>query len=109
MEEVVVLPKGFTRPPNYKIERRNETERTITVKVLVDHETTRWAQETPSFFQVAQEAHPEGLLITLTISQPGDILQWLLGWGSHMRVLEPEFLREILVREAEGTIKNHQK
>ena len=109
MEDLVVLDKAFNRPPDFKIARRNEKERTIIVKALVDHETARWVQETPSFFQVSQEECAEGLLITLGISQPGDILQWLLGWGSHVRVLEPDSLREILVREAEATIKNHQK
>ncbi|MEP6989061.1 MAG: WYL domain-containing protein, partial [Chloroflexota bacterium] len=109
MEEVVVLDKGFTRPTDFQIERRKENDRTITVKALFDHETARWAQESPSYFKVSQVEQAEGLLITLTISQPGDILNWLLGWGSHVRVLEPESLREILVREAEMTLKNHQK
>jgi predicted DNA-binding transcriptional regulator YafY len=109
MEDVGVLNTGFTRPPDYKIERRQEPERTVVVKVLVDHETARWVQETPSYFLVAQEDTPDGLLMTFSISQPGDILNWLLSWGSHVRVLEPDSLREILVREAEGTIKNHQK
>jgi predicted DNA-binding transcriptional regulator YafY len=109
MEDVVILNTGFTRPADYKIERRREVERTVRVKALFDHETARWVQETPSFFQVTQEDTSEGLLITLTISQPGDILQWLLGWGSHVRVLEPDSLREIVVREAEKMIKNHRK
>jgi predicted DNA-binding transcriptional regulator YafY len=109
MEDVVILDKLFTRPADFKIHSRKETDRTITVKVLFDHETARWAQESPSYFKVAQEKHPDGLLITLTISQPGDILNWLLGWGSHVRVLEPESLREIVAREAQATLKNHQK
>lgn len=109
MEDLAVLDKTFKRPPNFKIQRRDERDRTVVVKVLVDRETARWAQETPSFFQVAQEDTPDGLLITFTISQPGDILHWLLSWGSHVRVLEPDSLREILVREAEGTLKNHRE
>lgn len=109
MEEVTVLNTSFTRPANYKIERRDERDRSVVVKALFDAETARWVRESPSFFQVAEENTPDGLLITLTISQPGDILQWLLGWGSHVRVLEPDSLREILVREAKATIKNHQK
>jgi len=109
MEDVKILDKTFIRPADFKIQRRKENDRTITVKALFDYETARWALESPSYFQVSREPHPDGLLITLTISQPGDILNWLLGWGSHVRVLEPESLREILAREAELTLQNHRK
>ena len=109
MEALAITDKIFFRPPDFKLERRDERERTTVVRILIDHETVRWAQETPSYFQVSQEDTPDGLLVTLTIQQPGDILTWLLGWGSHVRVLEPESLREILVREAEGVLKNHRK
>ncbi len=109
MEDIVILDKLFTRPPDFKIQRRKENDRMITVQALFDHDTARWVQESPSYFQVSAAEHPDGLLITLTISQPGDILNWLLSWGSHVRVLEPEFLREILSREAAVMLKNHQK
>lgn len=107
MEEVVILDKVFTRPPDFKIQPGSDEDRTITVRVLVDHETARWVRESPSFFQVAQEAQPEGLLITLTVQQPGEVLNWLLSWGSHVRVLEPESLRVLLAREAQGILENH--
>lgn len=109
MEDVTVLTKSFIRPPDFKIERRDERERTTVVRALFDPETARWVRESPSYFQVSQEDHPDGLLITLTIQHPGDILNWLLGWGSHVRVLEPDSLREILAREAEAMLKNHRK
>ena len=107
MEEVALLDKRFTRPTEFKIRPISQEDRNVVVRALFDHETARWVQEAPSFFQVAQEAHPDGLLVTLTIRQPGDILNWLLSWGSHVRVLEPESLREALAVEARGILDNH--
>jgi predicted DNA-binding transcriptional regulator YafY len=108
MNDVVILDKTFTRSADFKLERGKEPDRNVVVKALFDHDTARWVQESPSYFQVSQEEHVDGLLVTLTIAQPGDILNWLLGWGSHVRVLEPESLREILAREAERMLKNHR-
>ena len=54
------------------------------------------------------EETPEGLLVTLRIRQENEVLQWLLSWGQHVHVLEPESLRNRLVEEAEGMLRNHQ-
>lgn len=109
MEEVAILNRGFTRPSDFKIQHSNEEDRTVVVRVLFDDETAPRIKETPSLFQVAQEAHPEGLLVTLTVRQPGDILNWLLSWGSHVRVLAPESLCDLLTREAEGILRNYAR
>ncbi|MCI0710527.1 MAG: YafY family transcriptional regulator [Chloroflexi bacterium] len=109
MEDVVILEKSFTRPADFEIQLSNQDDRTVVVRALFDHETVRRVEEAPSLYQVAQEEHPDGLLVTLTVRQPADILSWLLSWGSHVRVLEPESLRELLTDEAEGILKNHQR
>lgn len=107
MEDVAVLDREFTRPPDFEMLRDDRQDRTIIVRALFDHEITRWVREAPSFFQVAQEEHAEGLLVTFAVRQLDEIVNWLLGWGSHVHVLEPESLREMLAREAEGILKNH--
>lgn len=108
MEEVAVLDQVFTRPPDFTMQQGSPDDRTVTVRAIFDHGTARWVREAPSFFQVAEEERPQGLLVTFAVRQPGDILSWLLGWGSHVRVLEPESLREMLFREAQRILDNHR-
>jgi predicted DNA-binding transcriptional regulator YafY len=108
MEDVVILDRSFTRPKDFKIQLGSEDDRTVVVRVLFDHHVVSMVREAPSGFQVNQEAHPDGLLITFAVRKPQDLLSWLLGWGSHIRVLEPESLRKMLVHEAESMLKNHQ-
>jgi predicted DNA-binding transcriptional regulator YafY len=106
--ELAVLNTPFVRPPDFKITPRLPDDRKVTVHVLFDHETAQWARESRSFFQVAEEKHPDGLLVTLKIRQDEELVQWLLGWGSHVLVLEPNSLRERLAAETRTMLRNYE-
>jgi predicted DNA-binding transcriptional regulator YafY len=109
MDNLSVLEETFTRPEGFQPIRRDLTpEETIVVRVLLDHEVARWAREDPSFFRVAEEETVEGLLVTLHVRDEQEVVQWLLGWGSHLRVLEPESLRQRIAAEAETMLRRHQ-
>ena len=69
------------------------------VRALFDHETARWVREARSFFTVAEEETADGLLVTLAVRQEEEVLQWLLGWGRHVQVREPESLRRLSPRK----------
>ncbi len=81
MGDIVILNKGFTRPPDFKIQHGGEDDRTVVVQALFDPEMACRVREAPSSYEVAQEEHPEGLLVTFTVRRPSNILKWLLGWG----------------------------
>lgn len=106
--DVAVLPQSFERPPDFRVGERPQEEREIEVRLLFDPETARWVRETPSFFQVAAEDYPEGLFVTLRIRRYEEIMQWILGWGSHVQVLEPDDLRERLAEESRAMLENYQ-
>jgi predicted DNA-binding transcriptional regulator YafY len=107
MEDVIILENVFTRPADFKIQHGSEDDRTVIVRVLFDSHIAQRVRESPSGFQVGQAEHPDGLLVMLTVRQPADVLNWLLSWGSHVRVLEPESLQMLLFREAQGILENH--
>ncbi len=107
MEDLELLTKTFERPANFAMQERRNEARDITVRVLFAKEVMRWVRESRSYYIVAEEETPEGLLVTLKIRQESEIVQWLLGWGRHMQVLEPESLRKRMVEEAEGMLRNH--
>lgn len=48
-------------------------------------------------------------LVTLRVRQESEILQWLLSWGRHVRVLEPESLRKQLAEEAQAMLRNFEQ
>ena len=109
MEDLTILDETFIRPAHVPMMRRelSPNER-IVARVLLDHEVARWAQEEPSFFRVTEEMTGDGLLVTLHYRDEKDILTWLLGWGSHLRVLEPESLRQRVAAEAAAMLSHYQ-
>lgn len=111
IEQLELLSTTFQRPANYQgliAQIRQDRPGTLLVRVLFDQEIVRWVREDRSYFMVSEEEVPEGLLVTFRIRQEQEILQWLLRWGRHAHVLEPEALRQLLREEAEGMLQNHQ-
>ena len=108
MDALEVLPQAFVRQTNVIMEEHQGRQRNITVRVLFDAEVVRWVRESRNFYIVAEEETAEGLLVTLQIRQESELVQWLLGWGQRVRVLEPESLRQRLLEEAKGIVERYE-
>ncbi len=110
MEKLELLPRTFQRLPGQLSceSRYKKTDGDILVRVLFSPEIARWVRENRSFYEVSSEETPQGLLVTLYVRQLGDITHWLLSWGRHARVLEPESLRTMLAAEALAMARNYQ-
>jgi predicted DNA-binding transcriptional regulator YafY len=109
MENLVVTGMNFTRPMDFKIEPSPPEDREIVVRVLFDQDTIRWVREMPSYFQTDESEQREGVVVTLRVRREEDILQWLLGWGSRARVIEPESVRQRLRAEAEAMLAQNSE
>lgn len=108
MDRLIVLAATFERPAGFSLDHDQSGERTLRIRVLFDHESAAWVREAPSFYAVADEERADGLLVTLLARDERDVSQWLLGWGSHVRVLEPDSLRRRLAKEAALMLRNHE-
>ena len=109
IDDLTLLDQTFTRPGDFDLERASGRGiGNLIVRALFDAEVARWVQESPSFFMVAQEATPDGWLVTLQVREERDVLQWLLGWGRHVRVLEPASLQRLIAEEAEAMLSAHK-
>lgn len=109
MERLELLPRTFTRsatiPPRH---HPKDEQDSLTVRALFDHDISRWVREARSYYTVSEKETDAGLLVTLNVRQESEIIQWLLGWGRHARVLEPASLREKLAQEAEAMLRNYR-
>jgi predicted DNA-binding transcriptional regulator YafY len=109
VERLELLPQTFQRPSDFKMqEKRQRDQDGIIVRARFDKEIARWVRESRSYFTIAEEEDAAGLLVTLKVRQENEILQWLLGWGCHVQVLEPASLRQSIAREATEMLRNHQ-
>ena len=108
IDNLELLSRTFQRPSDFVMqEDKANGSRQLMVRVLFDSEVARWVQEARSYYVIGEEETQDGLLVTLKIRQESEILQWLLGWGQHVRVLEPESLRKRMLEEAEGMLRNY--
>ena len=109
IEELTLTPATFARPPGFSVPQGDRGEpRTLVVSALFDRDVARWVRESRVFYKVDQAEVPEGLLVTLRVRQESEALGWLLRWGGHVRVLEPESLRVRLAEEAAAMLRNHR-
>jgi predicted DNA-binding transcriptional regulator YafY len=108
IEEITVLERTFERPRGAHLRAREGESRPIEIRVLFDAEVARWVREGRSFFTTAEEEVAEGFLVTLRVRQEDEVLSWLLGWGRHVRVLEPESFRRRIAEEARGLLARHE-
>jgi predicted DNA-binding transcriptional regulator YafY len=71
------------------------------VVLRFDSYQARWIRErTWHRSQQIEEQGDGGLILRLTVAGEGDLLRWILGYGSHVEVLEPQRLRERVAEEA---------
>ncbi len=90
----------FVRPVDLDLTIRDQSSRSVTIRALFDVEAARWVQESPSYFQIDAHQDAAGWLVTLKVRQIDEVLGWLLGWGSRVRVLDPADLRAKIAAEA---------
>ncbi len=108
MDDLTLLTTSFLRPAHFKAGQMPNEQRPVTARALFTAEVARWVREAPSFFTVSMEDIPDGLLVTLQVRHERDVLQWLLSWGRHVRVLGPASLQRLIAEEARAIAEAYQ-
>jgi predicted DNA-binding transcriptional regulator YafY len=107
IDRPVLLPRLFARPANFELAQVGRSERPLVVRALFDASIARWVREDRLFYIEEKQATNNGLLVTLRVRHENDVLQWLLGWGARVRVLEPASLAQRLRAEAEALLEQY--
>lgn len=109
--DMALTKRTFERPAGFSIERYLghswgiEHGREYVVRVAFDREQARWVRErTWQEGQVLEEAPDGGVVLQVRASGLEQIKRWILGFGRHARVLEPEELARAVREEAEGIL-----
>ncbi|MEO8395575.1 MAG: YafY family protein [Chloroflexota bacterium] len=108
ISNVEVLRRAFARPAGYNIGDSELSPREVTVRALFAPEVAAWVQEDRLFYIDSMVMQDDGLLVTLRLRREEEAVQWLLGWGAHVRVIEPLTLRDRLIAEAQRMIDRYK-
>ncbi|WP_274365082.1 helix-turn-helix transcriptional regulator [Paenibacillus thermotolerans] len=102
MNELVILEETFEVLPGFQLQdHRPSDDRNVIVRMLVDPAIADRVQEAENFYMESLELGVEGWLATFRVRRIEELLQWTLGWGAAVRVLEPESLRDRMREEIE--------
>ncbi|GIO68886.1 YafY family protein [Paenibacillus sp. JTLBN-2024] len=108
MSELRVLADGYELPDGFDLEKyRPADDRELVILLSADRAIEGRIRESDNYYIDALEEHPDGLHIRMRVRRIEEVLQWIMGWGSAMTVLEPEALRERIRNEAEKLLKRY--
>ncbi|MEK0315019.1 helix-turn-helix transcriptional regulator [Cohnella sp. 56] len=108
MNELTVLEASFEVPPGFNLrDRRSADDRNVIVRMLVDPAVADLVQGSDNFYMETFEPGEEGWLATFRVRQIEELLQWTLGWGAAVRVLEPASLRDRMRAEIDNMRKRY--
>ena len=107
VSDLILLEKVFQRRPEFKMEQPVDDGRNLEVKVLFDLEAADWVKESRLYYITSGEITDEGFLVTLHLHQEDELIDWLLSWGSRMRILQPESLRLRVIAEAKKIMQKN--
>ncbi len=108
MTDLTLLERTFQRPANFKMEPPDERARQLMVQVLFDAEAAPWVKEARGFYFTEMKDTPYGLLVTLQLHSEDEAIPWLLSWGYHVRVIEPQSIRQRVAEEAAKIVQSYQ-
>ena len=110
IDGLILLPERFERSADVRPDWMNPSgAQNAVIRLLFQSDMTRWVRETTSFYPVETEETDHGFAVTMYVRDEREILQWLLGWGGKVRVLEPESLIDRLLEEAKKLISQYEK
>ena len=91
ISELTITDEHFRRPADFELQSyRPVDDRNVFVRLSFHPDLEALLRENDYFYMHAIESSPEGVFVTLRVRRPDDALQWVLGWGTGVTVLEPE-------------------
>lgn len=108
MRDLRVLETGFKLPADFDLnEYRPTDDRNVRVRIHVQPDIADKVRESNNFYTETIEEHTDGLLMTLRVRQPEELIHWVFSWGSGVEVLEPESFRHRVRNELENMLKRY--
>ncbi|MBW7476365.1 YafY family transcriptional regulator [Paenibacillus oenotherae] len=108
MKDIELLDAVFSRPSDFNLQTyAPPDDRNTLVRVLFRQELALKVKEYNYYYADMMEDTAEGLLVTLRVRKPEEVLHWVLGWGEGAVILSPDSLRIRAREEIESMLKRY--
>ena len=108
MSELIEMDEPFELPEHFDLKDYTPIDdRHLTVCLRFNLELADKVKESNYPYLEEMKEHADGLDVVLRARQPEELLQWVLGWGAGVIVLEPETFRNQICEEAQNILKRY--
>jgi len=108
MTKLIDLEERFELPAHFNLrEYTPPDDRHLRVRLQFNHDIADKVKESNYYYIEDMEEHQDGLHVVLRVRRLDELLQWVLGWGAGVIVLEPESFRNWIREEAEKMLKRY--
>ncbi|MFE3982592.1 MULTISPECIES: helix-turn-helix transcriptional regulator [unclassified Priestia] len=108
MTELINLEERFELPAHFNLrEYTPPDDRHLLVRLRFNHDIADMVKESNYHYMEDMEEHQDGLHVVLRVHQLDESLQWVLGWGAGVIVLEPESFRNRIREETKKMLKRY--
>jgi len=115
IEKVEITDESFAFPDDFDGEKMLEEafdivyDDPVNVKIWFSAEQARYVKErTWAVEQKITDQEDGSIIIEIRSSGRGDIIRWVLSWGADALILEPEDMRQEVIKELRTTIWNYE-
>lgn len=113
IRHMVVSDERFSGHKDFSVQRYMEEqqriENPIRVRVLFTKTAARYVRDQEYFGFVEKEENDQGLIMTFLVPATKVLVNWLLSFGPHVRVLSPPELNEQLWQQASKTAEHYRR
>ncbi|RUS46668.1 YafY family protein [Cohnella sp. AR92] len=108
MTELIELDESFELPAHFDLKEYTPLDdRRLRVCLRFNHDIADKVKESNYPYIEDMKEHQDGLDVVLRVRLPDEVLQWVLGWGAGVIVLEPESFRNRVREEAQKILKRY--
>ncbi|MFC4619434.1 helix-turn-helix transcriptional regulator [Camelliibacillus cellulosilyticus] len=108
MTELVDLEERFKIPAHFNFwDYTPADDRHLLVRLRFNLDIADKVKESNYYYIEDMEEHQDGLDVVIRVRQLDEVLQWVLGWGAGVIVLEPESFRNWIREEAKKMLKRY--
>ena len=108
MTELISLEERFEPPTHFNLSEYTPPDnRHLLVHLQFNHHIADKVKESNYHYIESMEEHEDGLHVILRVHQLDELLQWVLGWGASVVVLEPESLQNRIREEAKKMLERY--
>lgn len=106
MSDLTITEEKFEPPVNFNLQDyRPRDDRNIRVRARFNASIVDKVKEVDFFFIKDAELQADGYYVSFRVREPDEILQWILGWGADVVIIEPESFKIRVREEIEKMLK----